>query len=62
MILKCELKNCYGIESFNQEFDFTTNKTFVIYASNGVMKTSFARTFAALQNGIKTKEEIHICK
>ncbi len=59
MILKCELKNCYGIESFNQEFDFTTNKTFVIYASNGVMKTSFARTFAALQNGIKTKEEIH---
>jgi hypothetical protein len=36
--LKIKLENCYGIKKLDQEFDFSNCKTFVIYASNGVMK------------------------
>jgi len=59
MILSCTLKNCYGIKDFNQTFDFSQSKSILIYASNGIMKTSFARTFKQLQNGEKPKEEIY---
>lgn len=38
-------ENCFGIGKLNQEFDFTKSKTYLIYAPNGTMKTSFARTF-----------------
>lgn len=43
--LNCKLKNCYGIESFDHEFDFSNTNVFMIYAKNGLMKTSFAKTF-----------------
>ena len=59
MKLNIKLKNCYGIQSLEQEFDFSKCKTFVIYASNGLMKTSFARTFSQLQKKLKPKDELH---
>ena len=44
--LKVEIKNCYGISNLENEFDFTKGKsTQIIYAPNGVMKTSFANVF-----------------
>lgn len=43
--LSVNLKDCYGIESLNHEFDFSNGNTFCIYARNGLMKTSFAKTF-----------------
>jgi hypothetical protein len=43
--LKINLENCFGIGKLNSEFDFTKSKTFLIYAPNGTMKTSFAKTF-----------------
>lgn len=43
--LKVNLKNCFGIGKFDEEFDFTTSTTILIYAPNGTMKTSFANTF-----------------
>ncbi len=44
--LKIDFKNCYGIKSLKKEFDFSKiHSTFSIYASNGSMKTSFAKTF-----------------
>ena len=43
--LKVQLENCYGIKKLEHEFDFSDFKTFVIYAPNGAMKTSFAKTF-----------------
>ncbi len=43
--LKINLENCFGIGKFNYEFDFTKSDTFLIYAPNGTMKTSFAKTF-----------------
>ena len=45
-ILSVNIKNCYGINSLEQVFDFTGGKsTYAIYAPNGVMKTSFANVF-----------------
>ncbi len=48
--LNVKLENCYGIKKLNHEFDFSKCHTFVIYAPNGVMKTSFANTFSDLAN------------
>lgn len=46
--LKVNLENCYGIKKLVYEFDFSTKNTLVIYAPNGVMKTSFAKTLKDL--------------
>jgi energy-coupling factor transporter ATP-binding protein EcfA2 len=58
--LKVDLKNCYGIREFKEEFKFDTGqnvagitKCYAIYASNGSMKSSFADTFYAVQEKIK---------
>lgn len=58
--LKVILKNCYGIQNLDKTFDFTTPrmaKVYAIYAPNGLMKTSFTRTFDALSQGDQPKEE-----
>jgi len=62
--LTVDLKNCYGIESLRQEFDFSrrsnsnsVNPAYAIYAPNGLMKTSFAKTFADLAAEKKPREE-----
>lgn len=45
--LDVQLENCFGIGSFKYVFDFKSLNTnsFVIYAPNGTMKTSFSKTF-----------------
>ncbi len=48
--IKINLENCYGIKKLNHEFNFR-NKTFTIYAPNGVMKTSFAKTMSNISQG-----------
>lgn len=59
--LKINLKNCYGIRSLEYVFDFESSgqkaKAYAIYAPNGLMKTSFSRTFEALSKGDIPKEE-----
>lgn len=61
--LKINLTNCYGIQSLTHEFDFTPNaansnaKAYAIYAPNGLMKTSFSRTFEDIGKGESPKEE-----
>lgn len=42
--VKVELENCYGIGRLVCDFDFAQAKVHSIYAPNGFMKTSFART------------------
>ena len=49
--LKINLANCFGIESLNYEFDFEEDNVYSIYAKNGLMKTSFAKTFQMIQQG-----------
>ena len=59
--LKVKLTNCYGIPSFEATFNFTGNgnksKAYAVYAPNGLMKTSFAKTFEKLSKGEQPKEE-----
>jgi hypothetical protein len=59
MKLNIKLKNCYGIPSLNKEFDFSKKNVFSIYASNGTMKTSLAKTFMDLSIGKDSKDEIY---
>ncbi len=46
-----DLTNCYGIDFLNHTFDFSNNNMPVlVYAPNGVMKTSLAKTFRQYAN------------
>lgn len=46
-----QLENCYGINSLDYIFDFAKTKSYVIYAPNGTMKSSFAKTFIDYSKG-----------
>ncbi|MDY0904888.1 hypothetical protein [Pedobacter sp. CFBP9032] len=43
--LKIDLENCYGINKLVHEFKFSESKAQLIYAPNGVMKSSLTQTF-----------------
>lgn len=43
--LDVNLDNCFGIGKLSHKFSFEKNKVSLIYAPNGTMKTSFAKTF-----------------
>jgi hypothetical protein len=58
-ILKLSLENCYGINKLDSNFDFSKGRSFVVYAPNGVMKTSLANTFIDISNGENPKERLH---
>jgi hypothetical protein len=56
--LKLQLSNCYGIASLDEELNFSgRKKTNAIYAPNGLMKTSFSKTFEALSKGEQPTDE-----
>ncbi|NKQ39562.1 MAG: hypothetical protein HF967_08895 [Methanosarcinales archaeon] len=57
--LKINFENCYGIKKLDYEFDFNKCKTYAIYAPNGSMKTSFAKTFLDLSRKENSKDSIH---
>ncbi|HEY1046605.1 MAG TPA: hypothetical protein VGF79_09220 [Bacteroidia bacterium] len=42
--LKIHFENCYGIKKLQHTFDFNKSKVQIIYAPNGSMKSSFAKT------------------
>jgi len=54
--IKVSLQYCYGIKKLDYEFDFSNKKIFSLYAPNGVMKTSFAKTMKDLSEGAETKD------
>ena len=56
--LKLELKNCYGIQEMDAQIDFSNNNVAIIYAPNGTMKSSLAKTFIALRDDIPVEEQI----
>lgn len=43
--LVINFENCYGIKEMKHTFDFSEKQSIAIYAPNGSMKTSFAKTF-----------------
>lgn len=62
MKLKLALENCYGINKLNKEFDFTKSVSNYgvnsLYAPNGTLKTSLAKTFIDVVNEKETKDII----
>lgn len=57
--LSVNFENCYGIKKLNHVFNFES-KTFVVYSANGVMKTSFAKTFNDIAEAKETKDLIFL--
>lgn len=55
--LNIQLRYCYGIGKLEAELEFK-HKGFAIYAPNGVMKTSLARTMIDLSEG-NTPKDLH---
>lgn len=52
-ILKLDFENCFGIGQLKHEFDFSKVNSYLIYAPNGTMKTSFAKTFDLISKNDK---------
>lgn len=56
--LKVRLKNCYGIPSLDKIFSFDPCVVHSVYAANGFMKTSFAKTLKDYSTGATTKDVV----
>lgn len=56
--LKIDLKNCHGIHRLDAELSFKDARVTAIYAPNGMMKTSFARTFGDLSRGEPSTDHV----
>lgn len=54
--LRVTFKNCFGISKFDKEFDFSQNNVVLIYAPNGMMKSSFAKTFDCIAQNDTNKK------
>ncbi|ELH0900695.1 hypothetical protein Q9891_003235, partial [Vibrio cholerae] len=62
MKLQLDLANCYGINQLSKELDFTKSATNdginSLYAPNGTLKTSLAKTFKDVEKNKDTKDLI----
>lgn len=56
--LKVDLTNCHGIRRLEAEISFKDARAAAIYAPNGLMKTSFARTFGDLARGAESHDHL----
>jgi hypothetical protein len=56
--LTVKLENCYGIKSLEAEFDFSKDPVYAIYAPNGAMKSSFAKTFRDVSENVASSDRI----
>lgn len=56
--LNVALKNCHGIRELDAAFSFEKGNAVAVYAPNGTMKTSFARTFEDLAGGQETADHM----
>lgn len=56
--LRLQLENCYGIQKLDENIDYSNNNVAIIYAPNGTMKSSLAKTFEALRDGRPVEEKV----
>jgi len=56
--LNVVLKNCHGIRELDATFSFEKGNAVAVYAANGTMKTSFARTFEDFADGQETSDHM----
>ena len=54
--IEINFTNCYGIKKLKTKFDFSKKSIYAIYAPNGTMKTSFAKTFKDFSNSVDSKD------
>lgn len=57
-VLKMNLENCYGIQKLNQTIDYSKNNVAIIYAPNGTMKSSLAKTFESIRDKRPVEEKV----
>lgn len=58
-MLSGKFVNCYGIKNFEMsEINFNNSNKAIIYAPNGVMKTSFANVFDDISKGLQTVDKL----
>ncbi|MFB6418606.1 phage infection protein [Bradyrhizobium tunisiense] len=56
--LKVELQHCYGIKSLKEQFDFASANACAVYAPNGAMKSSLAKTFQDIADGKESGDRV----
>lgn len=56
--LSIDLTNCYGIKDLKAKFDFDACKANAIYAPNGAMKSSLAKTFQDVSEDVPSRDRI----
>ena len=56
--LNVDLENCYGIKKLKGQFDFSSETVYAIYAPNGSMKSSLAKTFEDMANAAPSGDRI----
>ena len=56
--LQLELRNCHGVRELDAVLPFDRKKAVAIYAPNGTMKSSFARTFLDFSRGTDSADHI----
>ncbi len=56
--LNIELEHCYGIKKLSFSFSFEKCPAVAIYAPNGAMKSSLAKTFQDIAEGVPSKDRI----
>lgn len=60
-VLSIDFENCFGIGKLKHEFDFNSSNSYLIYAPNGTMKTSFAKTLDLIaKNDKKNQPKDHV--
>ena len=57
--ISLNFENCYGIKKLEHKFNLKSGKPIIIYAPNGVMKSSFAKTFQDFSNDVDSKDRIY---
>lgn len=57
--LKLDLENCYGIKKMKETIDYSKNNVAIIYAPNGTMKSSLAKTFETIRDDKQVEEKIY---
>ena len=56
--IRLELENCYGIQKLSTTIDYSNNNVAIIYAPNGTMKSSLAKTFEAIRDNKPVEEKV----
>ncbi|MDA3731905.1 hypothetical protein PBV87_10485 [Niameybacter massiliensis] len=57
--LEVKFENCYGIRNLEYTFDYERNNGYLIYAPNGTMKTSFAKSLLDIANQVMPEDKIY---